>query len=53
MNGTRPQTIRLAKPIQVILFYITAVVMPDDGTIRFSDDIYGHDGRLDQALARL
>jgi len=51
MNGTRPQSIRLAKPIQVILFYITAVVMPEDGTIRFSDDIYGHDGRLDRALA--
>jgi murein L,D-transpeptidase YcbB/YkuD len=37
----------------VILFYTTAAVMPDDGTIRFADDIYRHDARLDRALAAL
>ena len=37
--------------IQVILFYTTAAVMPEDGTIRFADDIYRHDARLDRALA--
>jgi murein L,D-transpeptidase YcbB/YkuD len=52
MNGSRPQAITLARPIQVILFYVTAVVMPDDGTIRFADDIYGHDRRLDTALSQ-
>jgi murein L,D-transpeptidase YcbB/YkuD len=50
MNGSRPQRVNLTRPIQVILFYITAVVMPEDGTIRFADDIYGHDTRLDTAL---
>jgi murein L,D-transpeptidase YcbB/YkuD len=52
MNGTQSRRVNLTRPIQVILFYITAVVRPDDGTIRFAEDIYGHDRRLDQALAR-
>ena len=50
MNGARPLSVTLTRPIQVILFYVTAVVMPDDGTIRFSNDIYGHDRRLENAL---
>jgi murein L,D-transpeptidase YcbB/YkuD len=50
MNGTQPRRVNLARPIQVILFYVTAVVMPEDGTIHFADDIYGHDARLDRAL---
>ena len=52
MNGTRSIHVRLLQPIQVILFYTTAVVMPENGTIRFADDIYGHDARLDAALSR-
>jgi murein L,D-transpeptidase YcbB/YkuD len=52
MSGTQPRRVNLARPIQVILFYITAVVMPEDGTIRFAEDIYGHDAILDRALAR-
>ncbi|HEX7140208.1 MAG TPA: L,D-transpeptidase family protein, partial [Vicinamibacterales bacterium] len=40
------------QPIQVILFYTTAAVMPDDGSVRFAADIYGHDARLDRALER-
>ncbi len=51
MRSTAPQEVRLARPIQVILFYVTAVVMPADGTVRFADDIYGHDARLVRALA--
>jgi murein L,D-transpeptidase YcbB/YkuD len=43
--------VRLTRPIQVILFYTTAAVMPEDGTLRFADDIYRHDARLDRALA--
>lgn len=50
MNGSQPRRVNLTRPIQVILFYITAVVMPEDGTIRFAEDIYGHDTRLDRAL---
>ena len=42
----------LTRPIQVILFYITATVRPDDRSIHFAQDIYGHDARLDRALRR-
>jgi murein L,D-transpeptidase YcbB/YkuD len=35
----------------VILFYVTAVVMPEDGTVHFAEDIYRHDARLEKALA--
>ncbi len=42
--------VKLARPIQVILFYTTAAVMPEDGMIRFAEDIYRHDIRLDRAL---
>ena len=52
MSGTKPQGVNLLRPIQVILFYTTAVVMPEDGTIRFAEDIYQHDMKLDRALAR-
>ena len=52
MNGPRPMQVNLTRPIQVILFYITAAVMPDDGSVHFAQDIYGHDARLDRALRR-
>jgi murein L,D-transpeptidase YcbB/YkuD len=42
----------ISQPIQVILFYMTAAVMPADGTVHFADDIYGHDRTLDRALTR-
>jgi murein L,D-transpeptidase YcbB/YkuD len=44
--------VRLARPIPVVLFYMTAAVMPLDGSIRFADDIYGDDARLERALAQ-
>jgi L,D-transpeptidase YcbB len=52
MAGTESAHVSIRRPIQVILFYTTAVVMPEDGTIHFADDIYRHDARLDRALAR-
>jgi murein L,D-transpeptidase YcbB/YkuD len=52
MNGQRPVQVNLTRPIQVILFYITAAVMPDDGSVHFAQDIYGHDARLERALRR-
>lgn len=52
MNGTQSVHVPLARPIRVILFYTTAAVMPDDGTMRFAEDIYLHDATLDRALAR-
>jgi murein L,D-transpeptidase YcbB/YkuD len=50
MQGTQTRRVTLARPIRVILFYTTAAFMPQDGTIRFAEDIYGHDPRLDRAL---
>lgn len=50
MNAPQSCRVNLARPIQVILFCVTAVVIPEDGTIHFADDIYGHDARLDRAL---
>ena len=50
MNANQSRRVNLEQPIQVILFYITAVVMPEDGTIQFAEDIYRHDTKLDQAL---
>jgi murein L,D-transpeptidase YcbB/YkuD len=35
----------------VILFYSTAVFMPDTGAVHFAEDIYQHDLRLDRARA--
>ena len=52
MTGSQSVRAKLVRPIQVILFYTTAAVMPEDGTIRFAEDIYLHDARLDRALAR-
>jgi murein L,D-transpeptidase YcbB/YkuD len=51
MEGSESIHVRLPRPIQVILFYTTAAVMPEDGTVRFAEDIYRHDRRLDQVLA--
>jgi murein L,D-transpeptidase YcbB/YkuD len=53
IKGTQSLHVRLAQPIQVVLFYTTAAVMPEDGSIHFAEDIYGQDVRLDRALARV
>ncbi|MCM5681084.1 L,D-transpeptidase family protein [Schlegelella sp. S2-27] len=42
----------LKRPVQVLLFYVTAVVMPEDGRMHFAADIYKHDARLERALAQ-
>jgi murein L,D-transpeptidase YcbB/YkuD len=52
MTGSQSVRVRLVRPIQVILFYTTAAVMPEDGSIHFAEDIYLHDARLDRALTR-
>jgi murein L,D-transpeptidase YcbB/YkuD len=39
----------LSRPMPVVVFYTTAVAAPD-GTIRFYDDVYGHDRELIEAL---
>jgi murein L,D-transpeptidase YcbB/YkuD len=51
MAARQSTTVPLARPIRVVAFYMTATVMPEDGTIRFAEDIYGHDARLERTLA--
>jgi murein L,D-transpeptidase YcbB/YkuD len=43
-------TLRLARPVPVLIAYATAVVK--DGRIHFFDDLYGHDRLLDAALSQ-
>jgi len=48
--GDQTVHVKLPRPIQVILFYTTAAMMPEDGAVHFAEDIYHHDVRLDRAL---
>ena len=52
MNAKESMRVNLARPIQVIVFYLTAIVMPEDNAVHFAEDIYGHDARLEQYLTR-
>lgn len=52
MAGTPSRRVDLTRPISVILFYMTAMVMLADQKLYFADDIYGYDTRLAGALAR-
>lgn len=52
MAAAAPLRVNLSEPLPVILFYVTAMVMPSDQQLHFAADIYGHDARLAQALAR-
>jgi len=52
MHGDGPLEVELKEPVQVLLFYLTAIVMPEDGLVHFAEDIYGRDQRLRQALAQ-
>jgi murein L,D-transpeptidase YcbB/YkuD len=51
MNGEETVQVKLDKPIPVLIFYSTAVVM-EDGEVRFFNDIYGQDAVLEQTLAK-
>ena len=50
-SGKDNVQVNLAKPIPVLILYGTAVT-DDDGSVRFFDDIYGHDATLRKALAK-
>jgi murein L,D-transpeptidase YcbB/YkuD len=52
MQAADSRTVTLSKPVQVVLFYVTAAVMPDDGSVVFAEDIYRHDAALERALER-
>ncbi len=51
MNGTRTQQVNLGAGVPVLLYYLTALVSPDDGALHFADDLYGHDATLERRLA--
>jgi murein L,D-transpeptidase YcbB/YkuD len=49
MKGDRPTQANLKHKLTVILFYDTAYVGAS-GRVRFTEDLYGHDAKLEQAL---
>lgn len=51
VQGAATVVVPVARPVQVLLFYNTAAVTSDDSTVRFADDIYGQDAKLEKALA--
>jgi L,D-transpeptidase YcbB len=52
MNGTASnQQVNLAHPIPVLIVYAT-VIVTEDGTVHFYDDIYGHDATLEKTLQK-
>lgn len=50
MRAEVSERVAVAAPIDVVLFYMTASVGPDDDALHFADDIYGHDHALARAL---
>jgi len=51
MNGTPSRKVNLPRRLPVLIYYTTAVVRPE-GTVQFFNDVYGHDARLEQTLAK-
>lgn len=49
MAAEKPSSVRLARPVPVVIFYQTAVTEAD-GRVLFFQDIYGLDGKLEAAL---
>ena len=51
MAGRPSRRVDLARPLPVMIYYTTAVVRPG-GIVAFYGDVYGHDARLERALAK-
>lgn len=51
MNGNLTMKVDLPQAVPVVIFYGTAVV-EENGEVHFSDDLYGYDAALEQALAK-
>ena len=51
MEAPQSRRVDLARPLSVLVLYTTALVHPD-GVVAFYDDVYGHDARLEAALAK-
>lgn len=50
-HGEKTFRVRLDQPIPVLIVYATAVA-PEEGDVRFFEDIYGQDAELEQLLAK-
>jgi L,D-transpeptidase YcbB len=50
-SGPDNVSVRLAQSIPVFIVYATAIAYPDD-EVHFYSDLYGHDAKLSQALAK-
>lgn len=44
------RTVPVAQPPHIVMFYLTAMVVPGESDVTFADDIYGHDARLEAWL---
>ena len=44
------RSVKVARPPRIVLFYMTAAFVPEDRTVQFAEDVYGHDARLDAWL---
>lgn len=51
LKGSDNVTVTLARPVPVFIVYVTALAY-ENGDVHFYDDIYGHDAKLAQALAK-
>lgn len=51
MKGERPTQVNLKEKLRVVLFYDTAYV-DSSNVVHFADDYYGHDAKLEKALAQ-
>jgi murein L,D-transpeptidase YcbB/YkuD len=48
--GGATRSITVGRPPRIVLFYMTAAFVPEDGSVQFTEDVYGHDMRLDAWL---
>jgi murein L,D-transpeptidase YcbB/YkuD len=51
MDAGASRRVNLARPLPVTIYYTTAVVRPGN-VVAFYGDVYGHDARLERALAK-
>ena len=49
-KGDPARRVQLTRPIRVVLYYVTATVIPKDKSMHFAEDIYDQDPKLDKAL---
>ena len=52
MQGTKTVSVKLTQPIPVLIVYATAVAL-DKGEVRFFEDIYGQDAKLEALLGKI